>query len=203
MYSTLTHDFARRASALASTGSDADLLYATLEIRLGVESRLQSYVQANDQVSAALKRGWQIPKLFKGLEGTFSNSSQAVEFVVSAPGIAPVKMHFIPVSSRLKRHAERFGQALHVTAGSHSSAKWWADLRSAVIEALRDLEICAQATLLGVPLQDPRTGHVLTKFEFHKDDPRLDLMQRLAESREPHNFMVTYLSTEGYYASAR
>ena len=203
MYRTLTYNFAQRAAGLAATGTRADLIYAALEVRMGVEARLQSYVQANDEVSSALKKGWQIPKLFKGLEKTFSNSSQVVEFVTSVPGVEPVKMHFIPVSSRLRGHAERFGNALHLTAHSHSSERWWADLKLSVDEAVRDLEVCAQATLLGVPLRDPRTGHVLTTFEFHNDDPRLELMQRLAESKAPHNFMVTYLSTEGYYASAR
>jgi len=202
MYPTLTYHFAQRAAALASTGSKADILYAALEVRMGVEARLQSYVQANNQVSAALKKGWQIPKLFKGLERTFSNSSQVVEFVTSVPGIEPVKMHFIPISSRLKCHAERFGNALHVTADSHSSEQWWNELELSVREAIRDLEICGQATLLGVPLLEPGTGHVLTAFEFNNDDPRLEIMRRLANSKAPHSFMVTYLSTEGYYASA-
>lgn len=203
MYSTLTQDFAERAEALIATGSRANLLYAALEIRLGVEARLQSYVQASDEVSDALKGGWEIPKLFKGLEKTFSNSSQVVEFVVSASGNDSVIMHFIPVSSRLRNYAARFGAALHFTAVSHSSDEWWSSLEASLVDALRDLHVCAKATLLGVPLRSKETGEVLTKFEFHNSDPRFDLMQRLAGSRELHQFKVTYLATDDYYASAR
>ena len=203
MYGTLTQDFAERASSLITQGSRASLLYAALEIRMGVEARLQSYVQASDEVSDALKRGWQIPKLFKGLGRTFSNSSQVVEFIVSAGTTAPVVMHFIPVSNRLRNHAERLGNALHYTAVSHSGDEWWSDLEESLTDALRDLKVCAKATLLGVPLLDPKSGHVLTKFEFHNHDPRFELMQHLATTREPHQFKVTYLSTDGYYASAR
>ena len=203
MYSTLTQSYVDRAAALIATGSRANLLYAALEIRMGVEARLQSYVQANDQVSRDLKRGWEIPKLFKGLEKTISNSSQVAEVVISASGCDPVAMQFIPVSARLRKHAERFGNALHFTAVSHSTDEWWSSLEASLDDALRDLRVCARATLLGVPLLDPKTGQVLTKFEFHKSDPRAELMQRLATSKEPHQFLITYLSTDGYYASAR
>ena len=202
MYPTLTYHFAERARALVSSGDRASILYAALEIRMGVESRLQSYVQANDEVSSALKKGWQIPKLFKGLEGTFSNSSKVVEFTVSTGDTGQVAMHFIPVSAALKNHAERFGNALHVTANSHSSDNWWDALEASVRDAVRDLEICAQATLLGVPLLDPE-GQVHTKFEFHSSDPRLELMQSLARTRAQHKFNVSYIATESYYASAR
>src|SRR5690606_34821618 len=123
MYSTLTQGFADRASALLHAGSRAELIYAALEIRMGVEARLQSYIQANDEVSERLKRGWQIPKLFKGLEQTFSNSSQVVEFHISADGADTVTMCFIPVSRRLRSHAERFGNVLHYTADSHMTDK--------------------------------------------------------------------------------
>ena len=203
MYSTHTQDFAKRARDLLATEQSDKLLYAALEVRLGVEARLQSYVQANDQVSSAIKRGWQIPKLFKGLEKTFSNSSQVVEFVVSAADVDPVKMHFIPVSDQLRNLAERFGNALHLTASSHSSPTWWQELRTSVEQATRDLEICSGATLLGTPLREHKTGQIFTKFEFPDGDPRYELMTKLARTREPHQFSVTYLSTEGYYASAR
>lgn len=170
---------------------------------MGVEARLQSYVQVNDQVSIALKNGWKIHKLFQGLERTFSNSSKVVEFVTSVPGIDPVVLHFIPVSARLKRSAERFGEALHITADSHSAEQWWNQLRMSVDEAILDLNICAKATLLGVPLFEPRTGQVHTKFEFHTDDPRFALMKGLAATKEPHSFRVSYVDTEDFYAQAR
>ena len=202
MYPMLTYHFAERARALASSGNRGSLLYAALEIRMGVESRLQSYVQASGEVSSALKKGWQIPKLFKGLEKTFSNSSQVVEFTVSTLDAGQVVMHFIPVSAALRSHAERFGDALHVTANSHSTADWWDTLEASVLDATRDLEICGQATLLGVPLLDPE-GQVHTKFEFHSSDPRLALMQSLARSKEQHRFNLSYIATEPYYARAR
>lgn len=203
MYSTLTQAYADRAAALIETGQRDSFLYAALEIRMGVEARLQSYVQANDQVSNAIKRGWEIQKLFKGLENTFSNSTQVVEFVMSASGHDPVAMHFIPVSDRLRKHANTFGNALHFTASSHSSDEWWASLELALVDAIRDLQVCAKATLLGVPLQDPRSGQVLTKFEFHNTDPRIELVQGLASSKELHEFKVTYLATDHYYETSR
>lgn len=203
MYGTLTQDFADRASELLAQRSRASILYAALEVRMGVEARLQSYVQANDEVALSLKKGWEIPKLFKGLEKTLSNSSQVVELGVSLGSAPPVLFHFIPVSARLRSHAARFGGALHVTADSHGDDRWWVDLEKAVEEALQDLKVCARASLLGVPLLDPRADQIHTKFEFHRSDERLELVKGWASTRGVQHFSVTYISTEDYYASAR
>ncbi|WP_146093124.1 hypothetical protein [Xanthomonas arboricola] len=204
MYSTLPQAYADRAKALIHGRTRAELLYAALEVRMGVEARLQSYVQASSQVSSALKRGWEIHKLFKGLEGTFSNSNQVVELEVSALGndSDSALMHFIPVRKRLRDCVVRFGNALHYTRDSHSSEEWWKVLEESVVAAVRDLEVCSKATLLGVPLQNSSSTQVQLKFEFRKDDPRIAVVQRFAVSGQGLSFRVSYIPTEEYYANA-
>lgn len=201
-YSTLTSRFAGRARSLIDSGDRASLLYAALEIRLGVEARLQSYVQASHEVSAALKKGWQIPKLFSGLEKTFSNSSQVVEFTMSSPSSPPITLHFVPVNAQLKRDAEQFGNALHVTAKSHSEDDWWTALRMVAERAVVDLEICSRATLLGVPLMND-SGQVHLAREFHESDERIGAIQALAKTGAPHRMKVDHIPSVSYYAAQR
>ena len=58
MYHTNPSSYAKRATQLLASNEPADLLYAVLEIRMGVEARLHSYIQASEEVTAALKKGW-------------------------------------------------------------------------------------------------------------------------------------------------
>lgn len=51
-YLTLTKSFVARAQELFDSGDPAKLLYAALEVRMGTEARLQSYVHAHNQISA-------------------------------------------------------------------------------------------------------------------------------------------------------
>ena len=201
-YSTWTGAFADRAGELLATGSRASLLYAALEIRMGAEARLQSYVQASDEVTAALKRGWQVHKLFKGLERTFSNSNQVVRFTVRTQD-REVEMHFIPVRQRLLDHVNRFGNALHYSSGGHADDAWWGDLELSARDALQELRVCAKATLLGVPLMRTDSTEVLTKFEFPAGDARAAYLMDLAHSGSEHQFLVDYIPTEFFYMTER
>ena len=203
MYHTNPSSYAKRATQLLASNEPADLLYAVLEIRMGVEARLHSYIQASEEVNAALKKGWEIPKLFKGLEKTFSNSRQVMELVISSESTPPLKLHFIPISNRLRKFAERSGDVLHHSPKREQSEKWWSELRERTKSALVDLNICASASLLGVPLMNPRTNQFTPKFLFPSGDPRLQIIQDLARTQGPHGFMISYLSTEGYYQAAR
>jgi len=203
MYLTLTQSYADRAASLIESGTKANLLYAALEIRMGVEARLHSYVQASNQTSSALKRGWEIHKLFKGLEKTFSNSTQVVELEMFAPGLDSETMRFIPVRRQLKSNVEKFGNALHFTPDSHIGDEWWGNFKESLVDSLADLNVCSKATLLSVPLQNHDSTQVQFKFEFHNSDPRIDFVKNFASIGKPINFRVGYIPTEEYYASAR
>ena len=197
--------FSKRASALLAAGNPADLLYCALELRLGIESRTQSYIHASDQISAQLKKGYHAGKLTAALRATHSDGRfVSVLNVRPEPPLVGCTFEFIPLSSLLISAYDKLGNYLHYKEkGPSFTAPWWEELRALLVPAVRDLAICARGTMLGVPLWRQSTNEMNLKLELPNADPRIETMKVLAESGQQHTIGVEYVPTEAFYDQAR
>jgi len=148
---------------LIATQDPASLFYAALELRMGVEARLQAYAHANSEVVASLKRGWQIQKLAQGLDKVFKRARDVVQLTYQIPGQTEpfMVLRYTPVTSRLTKIAEKLGDYLHYRA--HRVTRddaWWEDFRLLVVEGHELLAMATSGELLGPPLWYPKTGPI-------------------------------------------
>lgn len=108
-YANLPQDYARRATDLAADGSPESLFYAAIEIRLGTEARLRSYVNARDCIEKAKKKGWKVQHLAKGLESAFvsANKVVAMRYVLENADVPQILLRFTPVTKALQKVVQR------------------------------------------------------------------------------------------------
>lgn len=205
-YPTRIEEFAGRARELLSSGTRAGLLYAALELRLGIEARTQAYIQANDQISNELKKDYHAGKLTKALKATHSDGKYVarVEMLVADDKPPICSYSFIPLSGRLQEVYNLLGGYLHYKEqGPSFTDPWWDSLKELLERGTVDLEICSKGELLGVPLWRQSTGELNIKIVVPKEDPRIELMHHLAKTKQRHVFRAGYQETEDYYANMR
>ncbi|MDP3610189.1 MAG: hypothetical protein Q8R74_14060 [Methylophilus sp.] len=206
-YPTNSIKFAARARELFESDSRANHLYAALELRLGIEARTQTYIQTNDQISKEIKNGYHAGKLTKALKATHSDGKFVAKIsfqIDSDKQIVRSSYHFIPLSENLLGIYNKLGDFLHYKENGHSfEDAWWDKLKLLLNSGIRDLEVCSNGGLLGVPIWQKSTGQINVKLELASEDPRYEIIKNLAISKESHIVNVEYSDTEKYYESAR
>ena len=203
LYSTWTKSFVARGRGLFDSGDYANLLYAALEVRMGTEARLQSYVHAHKQISGQIKNGWKIKELADSLAKHFVKDDLVAQVTVTETSGAPpvATLQYIPVSAELRKVAEQLGNYLHHREYKvNRDESWWAKLRELVSSGLDHLSVCAGGTLLGPPLWRPSTGEVDIKLELHKDDSCISAFQELASTKRQLIFGVKYEPVDSFYS---
>jgi len=202
-YLAMTSSFVARAEELLATGKKANLFYAALEVRMGIEARLQTYVHAHEEISRQVRNGWKISELSKTLErsGKWATLVSEVEVISQGTGGSLSKLHYVPVSAELRQIGARLGDFLHYREGPVTrDESWWARLLETVERGVRDLRVCAQATLLGPPLVNKAdASKVDLKMEFHPDDPRFAALSALAEGNARITLKVSYFTVSEFY----
>ncbi len=203
IYWTMTSSFVARAEKLISSGEKAHLIYAALEVRMGIEARLQSYVHAHKDISLKIKNGWEISKLSKTLEnnGNWVKRVCELDFATERDGESLAKLYFIPVSAELQAIGGQLGDFLHYREGSiKRDAMWWARLEDTLKRGISDLRICARANLLGPPLARKDDASIIdVKTEFHPSDPHHSLLLDLSKKKSQLSFKVNYFSVPQFY----
>ena len=194
----MTRDFLRRAENLLALKTAAGLLYAALEIRMGVEARLKSYVEANDDIARKIKNGWQIQKLARSLQEVQDTATVVhITYTLRRPGSPRVTLRFAPVSGQLQKMAEQLGDHLHFRDASTAERQVrWSKLEALVNEVMPYLKIAASSDLLAPPILDPASSRLELKLEFHVHDPRMALLEQLFATQEPFVTAVEYFSIE-------
>lgn len=196
-----------RARELLESNLRQNLLYSALELRLGVEARVQSYIQANEQISKEIKRGYHAGKLTKALKATHSDGKFVAEFSFNVPvndQVTWFTFHFIPLSENLQSLYNKLGGYLHYKENDYDfSDLWWDELKLLLYSGIKDLEICSNGGLLGVPLWKKSTNEIKVMFELPPEDSRYEKLEKLAEIRMHQIMNVKYIDTEEYYKAAR
>jgi hypothetical protein len=113
-------------------GSRASLFYAALELRFGIEARLQQYLETQREVSRKKKKGWRVAVMAKNIEKIFQTGDTIVQISFwdqAEAKFEPFSVYYTPVSSQLRKNAERLGNYLHATGHRRTEEKeWWDNL---------------------------------------------------------------------------
>ena len=159
LYQIRSKDYLKRAREQLNNNTYQSLFYSAFELRCGIAARLQEYLEAQDHVSKALKKGWKIAELAKNVEKIFKLSDKIVEISIKKDGLVVKTLYYTPVTKRLKEMGEKLGELMHAQREIRTDS-WWQDIRNFLEEIYRELEKANMGTLLGPPLSDLKTGNI-------------------------------------------
>ena len=144
-------DLAEHAAAVKTIA--AQLFYAALEIRSGVEARLQEYLSFQEQLPINQREEWNVTKLHRSTSGVFKIEDQVAKVAIFSfdDDVTPIiTLYYTPVTTRLKSLAERFNNYLHASKQFHDdSPPYWGQFRTELAEAIKLLNDATFGTMMG------------------------------------------------------
>jgi len=81
-YEIDSRSYLKRAEERIEDGSLHGLFYAAFELRCGIESRMQQYLDVQEHISKQKKKGWKIAKLAKNIENVFRTGDQITKITI-------------------------------------------------------------------------------------------------------------------------
>jgi hypothetical protein len=157
-YKCGSRDYLLRAREQLDQNSPKAMFYAALELRFGIEARLQEYLEVQQHISQKKRQGWKIAELGKSLKHAFDDGDRIVEIRMSdmKSGESAV-CYYTPVTATLKKNGQRLGNFLHALK-EHKPAgdKWWQDFHDLLNATYQELRFATTGTLLGPPLLSPQ-----------------------------------------------
>src|SRR5215208_5298220 len=98
VYGTDVYAYMNRARNELDSGQNARLFYAALELRCGIEARLQQYLDAPNDIAKCKKKGWHLAAAERELSRVFSDQRTIVELVLASANIPqPLHLFYTPV----------------------------------------------------------------------------------------------------------
>ena len=173
-YGTSEHAYLERAKQMLNDGRKPQLFYAALELRCCIESRQDTYVQAQKQYARSIPRSWQIGPKARTLE-QFFNSRRLAKLTFSHSDLdQPVIVYYSPVTADLNKSAKQLGDYLHAKALFHAADDpWWSDFRDRLINIYRMAWVACRGELICPPL-------------ISRKDPTRALQTNLTMEARPH-----------------
>lgn len=168
-HSISSRSYLERAEQRLAEDRDYALFYAALELRCGIESRLQEYLDVWDHVSKKQKKGWSIMNRGRNVEKVFRVGNSVVRWAIHEQSTQQLIVCFYhtPVTKALRARGERLGNYLHALKRYHAPEDpWWVNLREELQAAVRELRTANTGTLLGPPLMKKGTGQVDMRLEI-------------------------------------
>ncbi len=150
-YSISSRGYFERARKSFSEGSKASLIHAILELRCAIEARLQEILDPHDHVPKNVKRTYKIDHLSKAISKNLCKENIGSTITVT-DGDKTFVFRYIPVSSFLKKFAEKSGDYLHALKRPIDDESW-AALRLETEKAIFALEENLTGNLLGPALR--------------------------------------------------
>lgn len=166
-YGINARDYLDRAKQRLNDNSTEALFYAAFELRCGIEARMREYLEARAEVIRKKKLGWQIAKLGQEIERAFSLGDKIAQIrFLDESGSAKAVLYYTPVTSALRKKAERLGELLHVMKKYlPPDSKWWHETREYLESTANELEVAVTGTLLGPPMIEKATGRLFVALE--------------------------------------
>lgn len=147
-----------RAWDLLSTGKQSDMLYAALELRLGIEDRLHQVRNARAENFTRQRGDWKIAALGKELEGAFKTGDKICVFgIQTTTGYKSI--FYTPVSRELRTLGGRIGDMVHYRSQGRDE-EWWMTQAKVLRRCVDLLSTSLSGAMLGPPLKNTKTGKV-------------------------------------------
>lgn len=194
-YKIGTRDFLIRAKQRLDENLPESLLYAALELRLGIEARLHKYMDAIKDLPNKKRKGWRITDLDKNLENTFRKGNKLVEImIIDIITKYPLAVfYYTPISKELVKKGEKLGELLHakkIFLTQHDD--WFTMTKSFLEDIYGELEIANKGTLLGPPLYNPKIGRFDLPIEYFEDYDPQEILERIGGMGKQIIFKIDY-----------
>ena len=191
-----SRSYLRRARLRLDEGASESLFYAAFELRCGIESRMQEYLDAQTHISEKRKKGWKIARLGNNIERAFKLGDRIAQVIMVDPETnQPLQMlYYTPVTLALRKRGQQLGSYLHaMTKHIDDDEAWRKKARSFLELVYKELECATKGTLLGPPLLDPE-GQIVLSQECDSDPSDWSSWSpRMAEAGKKVILKIRYL----------
>ena len=162
----------RRARYQLDSGKSESLFYAALELRFGIEARIQAYLNAREDISKKKKKGWKVASAGRQLDQAFADGLKIVELVIYQQETSQEYPFFhTPIGPDLRTATGRIGDLLHAQKENiPARSPRWEEIREELEHVFALSETLAQGTLLAPPLKSP-TGLISVDTYYHVSNP--------------------------------
>jgi hypothetical protein len=163
IYRISSRDYLRRAKQCLTESDERFLFYAALELRSGVESRMQEYLEVWEHVTASKKKGWQIVNLGRSIENAFGMGDKILRWEVQERITRHTRIvfYYTPVTRKLRSNVNHLSNYLHAAKKPHAADDpWWTKLRELLEVVNVQLETATTGTLLGPALKKGNVVHM-------------------------------------------
>jgi hypothetical protein len=159
-----------RARCQLDVEDNAALFYAALELRCGIEARVQQYLDAREDIAKHKKKGWRLATSEKELNRVSKSIFGIAEVILSADDASGLaRLFYTPVRQSLVRAGEQLGELLHrIRSNREHSDPWWGDVRNKLETTFTALEFASLGTLLAPPMQSPNKNQIHINAFYHK-----------------------------------
>ena len=194
-YRSGSRDYLIRARQLLNSGETAALFYAALELRCGIEARMQEYLEIAEDISEKRKQGWRIAELGKDLGKAFRLGDKIVQLIlVNAASGKRCKIYHTPVTARLRKQGQQLGSYLHaMKVYRKPDDPCWTSLKVLLEETCEELAVATKGTLLGPPLLHSNRKTFKMHHELEVDPHADEVMREIGRTREDVIVKVEYL----------
>ena len=172
-YPISSRDYLARARVQLAAGNLQALFYAALELRCGVEARLQEHLEPHSHIPESRRTEWRPGKLHRTTIEAFKLGDQVarVRIVHQDSGALITTLFYTPVSARLKTLAEKLGSYLHAAKTVRpADDPFWTSFRDELEEAAQLLTDATTGTLLGPILRRSGSAQVTMPMEVTSGD---------------------------------
>lgn len=179
-----------RAKELCQSQDRAELIYAALELRCGVEARLREHAAATTGISKSQATQWEIKKLAKTVDAAFGLGDSFLIICLRLDDGRETQFFYAPVCTRLQEIAKRCGDYLHAMRHERlSEPGFWEDLKALLGEGCSLLELACSSEVLSPSFSDG------LHFSLDPEDPRIPLIQALQAGANGAFSSVTFTPT--------
>jgi hypothetical protein len=195
-YGNSARHYLTRARLRLRESKPESLFYAALELRCGIETRMEEYLGVWEHISESKKRGWRVAELARNVEETFRSGNDVVRcsLLDRASRRPMIIFYHTPVSPDAQKAAMRLGSYLH-SLKSHKDLgdAFWQKLRTELDVAARLLETANIGTLLGPPMtKDDRKTNMKVELVFSALPADTVIIQMTSDA--PVTMKLEYLS---------
>ena len=196
-YEIDSRSYLKRAKYRMNEDSLHSLFYAALELRCGIESRMQQYLNSQEHISKRKKKGWQIAKLGKNIEKAFRTGNKITKLNITnkKSGKHLQTLYYTPVTSTLQKQGKKLGNYLHAAKKFHSSSEnFWDVFRTVLINVSEGLDIANYGTLLGPPLIHPNKKQMYMNVELLQNESYQEKLSEIGGVGNDITMQVEYLN---------
>lgn len=196
MYRVDANSYLERARERLHDDRLDSLFYAALELRCGIESRLQEYLEAQEHIAECRRSGWRIPKLGKNIARAFQLGDKIARVTIFDPSTKEeiTSLIYTPVTSELQKNGQRLGNLLHALKRPRPfDDPWWKETREFLEKVTAQLAVAVSGTLLGPMIWNPKTGEAIMRQEIALGQDPKPLIEKIGKIGARCVIKVEYL----------